>query len=540
MSPTNGGTGTSSLTGTRALVRLALRRDRVLLPVWLLVLVGTAASSASATVGIYPTQASRVQAAAGINGTPSLVALYGRIYDPTSLGAIAMLKLTAIGAVLVAVLSIMTVTRHTRAEEETGRLELLGATVVGRHAPLAAALIVAAGLNAVLGLLTAAGLLASGLPSDGALAFGLAWGTVGIAFSAVAAVTAQLTESARTANAMAISVLGAAYLLRAIGDSAGDGGARWLSWASPVGWGQQVRAFAGDRWAVLGLPLAFALALAVLAYALAARRDLGAGLLASRPGRASAPAALRSPLALAWRLHRGALFGWAAAFVVLGATVGNIASNIGNLLDSPQAKELIQTLGGQESLTDAFLATELGFVGVIASAFGIQAAMRLRAEEAAQRAEPVLATAVGRVRWALSHVILAMAGTALLVLVGGLAAGISHAAHTGEGRQVGRVLAGALVQLPAALVLTGIVVAAFGIVPRWTSAGWAALVAFLLIGEVGPLIHLRQWVMDVSPYAHAPKLPGGQLTATPLLVLLAVAAGLVAVGLTGFRRRDIT
>ncbi len=528
-----------SLVGTRALVRLALRRDRVLLPVWILALVATASSSASATAGFYPTEASRVQASASLNNTPSLVALYGRVYDPTSLGAISMLKLTAIGAVLVAVLSIMTVVRHTRAEEETGRLELLGATVVGRQAPLAAALIVVAGMDAVLGLLTAAGLMASGLPADGAVAFGLAWTTVGIAFAAVAAVSAQLTQSARTANGIAISALGAAYLLRAIGDSAGDGGARWLSWLSPVGWGQQVRAFAGDRWPVLSLPVAFALVLAPLAYVLAARRDLGAGLVATRPGSADAPASLRSPLALAWRLQRGALFGWAAGFVVLGAVLGNIASNIGGLLDSPQAKELITRLGGEKSLTDAFLATELGIMGVIAAAFGIQAAMRLRSEETALRAEPLLATAVGRTRWALGHITIAVLGTTLLLVSAGLAAGLAHAAQTRDAGQVGRVLAGALVQLPAAWVLTGIVVAAFGLAPRWTVAGWAALVAFLLLGELGPLMQLPRAMLDLSPFAHVPRLPGAQLTATPLVVLLLVAVALTGAGLAGFRRRDI-
>jgi ABC-2 type transport system permease protein len=530
----------STLTGTRALVRLALRRDRVLLPVWIAVLAGVASSSASATAGLYPTEASRAQAAASINGTPSLVALYGRVYDETSLGAVSMLKLTAIGAVLVAILSIMTVVRHTRAEEETGRLELLGATVVGRHAPLAAALIVAVGMNVVLGLLTAAGLMASGLPSDGAVAFGLAWGTVGIAFAAVAAASAQLTESARTANGIAIAVLGGAYVLRAIGDSAGDGGARSLSWFSPIGWGQQVRAFAGDRWSVLLLPAGFALVLAALAYVLAARRDLGAGLVAARAGHAEASASLRSPLALAWRLHRGTLFAWTAGFLVLGAALGNIAANVGNFFGSPQAREMLMKLGGEKGLTDAFLATELGFVGVIVSAFGVQAAMRLRAEETAQRAEPVLATAVSRTRWALSHVTIAAGGAAFLLVVGGLAAGTSHAAQTGDAAQVGRVLAGALVQLPAVLVLTGIVVAAFGLAPRWTLAGWAALVGFLLLGEVGPLLRLKQWMMDLSPYAHVPRLPGSHVTAAPLVALLSIAVALMVAGLVGFRRRDVT
>ncbi|KAA2244175.1 ABC transporter permease, partial [Solihabitans fulvus] len=142
---------------------------------WSVLFALTASSPASATVGLYPTPSSRGEPAGTFNSTPALVALYGRIYDPTSLGALAMLKLSALGAALVAVLGYIVVVRHTRAEEESGRLELLGATVVGRRAPLTAALIVAAGTDLVLGLLTALGQNGAGLPVTGAGPDGLCW-----------------------------------------------------------------------------------------------------------------------------------------------------------------------------------------------------------------------------------------------------------------------------------------------------------------------------------------------------------------------------
>jgi ABC-2 type transport system permease protein len=465
--------------------------------------------------------------------------LYGLIYDPTSLGAVAMLKLGGIVAALVAVLAVLTVVRHTRGEEEAGRLELLGATVVSRYAALTAALLVAFGASLVIGVLTAAGLISAGLPTAGSVAFGLAWAGVGIAFAAVAAVSAQLTQSARSATALSIVVLGFVYLLRAIGDTAGAHGPRWLSWLSPVGWGQQIRPYAGERWWVLLLLAGFAAVLAAGAFGLVARRDLGAGLLPDRPGPASAAAGLRSLFALAWRLHRGAVLGWTAGFTVLGAVLGNIASSVGNLLDSPQAREMVLRLGGEKGLTDAFLAAELGIVGVIASVFGVQAAMRLRAEETASHAEMVLATSVGRFRWAFSHLTVALFGTAALLVGAGLGAGLAHGAQLGDLGQVGPVLLGALVQLPATWVVAAIVVALFGLAPRLIVGGWAALVAFLLIGEFGPLLRLDQWVMDLSPFAHLPKIPGAQFSAAPILWLTVTAAALIAAGLVGLRRRDI-
>ena len=247
-----------------------------------------------------------MQAAAAVNDTPATLALYGRVFDPTSLGAVSMFKLGALGAALVALVAIFTVVRHTRAEEESGRLEMIGATVVGRYAALTAALLLAVGTTLVLALLTALSLVGTGLPASGALAFGLSWAGAGIAFAAVGAVTAQVTESARTANGLGAAVLAAAYLLRAVGDATGVDTSTWLSWLSPIGWAQQVRPFAGDRWWVLSY----------------LRGVRGAGVAGRRtrwwPGVITAPACWRSgpagraprrgwPRRWRWRvrLHRG-------------------------------------------------------------------------------------------------------------------------------------------------------------------------------------------------------------------------------------------
>ena len=528
----------SSLAGTGTLVRLALRRDRIVLPVFIVILIVMVAASASATKRVYPDSASRLQAAAAVNSTTSTLALYGPIHDETSIGALATFKMGIIGAVAVAILTSFLVVRHTRSEEETGRLELLGATVVGRRAPLTAALLVAAGAGLVAGLGTALGLVAVGLPAAGSVLMGLGFACLGIAFAAVAGLTAQLVKSARTAAGMAAAVLGVSYLLRAIGDASHGGRLGWSSWPTPVGWWQQTRPYAGDRWWVLALLLGLSVAVSALAYALAARRDFAAGLLPDRPGPATASASLRSPLALAWRLQRGGLVAWAVAFVIVGFAVGGMASNVGDFLKSPQAQDLITKLGGVTGLRDAFLAVELGFAGVFAAVFGVQAAMRLRAEESALRAEPVLATAVGRTAWAWSHLSIALVGAAALLLIVGAAAGLASAIQAGDSGQVGRTTVAALVQIPAVWVTIGIVVAAFGLVPRLVVLGWAALIGFVLLGEFGPLFELSHVVMDISPFAHVPRLPGGDFAAAPLLWLTAVAAGLIAVGLGGFRRRD--
>lgn len=240
----------NELNGMRALLFMNLRRDRLLLPICVATFAGVAGSSAAATAGLYPDVATRAVAAELFNATPALLALYGRVYDPTSLGAIGLIKLTAFGVVMVGLFAALVVIRHTRADEELGRYELLAGGSIGRFAALTAALVTAAIGVVGVGLVTMPALIVAGLPVSGSLAFGLAWTVSGLAFAGVGAVAAQLTASARAARGLAVIALAVAYVLRAAGDSIGGPEPAWPSWLSPIGWAQQIRPYAADRWAL--------------------------------------------------------------------------------------------------------------------------------------------------------------------------------------------------------------------------------------------------------------------------------------------------
>jgi ABC-2 type transport system permease protein len=285
--------------------------------------------------------------------------------------------------------------------------------------------------------------------------------------------------------------------------------------------------------------IGLAVVVAVVAYAIAARRDFAAGLLADTSGRAEGAPHLGTPLALAWRLQRNSFVMWASSFLVVGAVVGGLTSSVSGFLDSPQAQDLMRRLGGGGSITDVFLSVEIGMMAVIVSIYGMQAVMRLRAEETGQRADPLLATPVQRIPWALSHITMSLAGSAALLVIVGLSAGLTSAAQVDTPNQVWRVVGAAVVQLPAIAVVIGIGVAAFGLVPRLAFAGWVALVFFVLLGQFGSLFRLDQWLMNLSPYVHTPRIPGGQLDSGPLVWLVGIAAALMVAGLVGFRRRDL-
>ena len=522
--------------GATTTLRLALRRDRILLPAWVLGLAVTAGSSAAATVDLYPTEESRVAAAETINASAAVVALYGRIYDPTSLGAVSMIKLTAMGAAIVGIVMLFVAIRHTRGEEEPGRLELLSGGRLGRLAPVTSTLALVGAACVLLALLTALANTAAGLPWQGSLAFGLGWGATGLVYGAVGVAAAQLTTSARAARGIGLVVVAITYALRAIGDLA-EPSPGILSWLSPVGWNQQLRAYAGDRFWVLLLPLLATAAVVTAAYAMRARRDLGAGLRAIRPG--PAVGSMGTVAGLAWRLQGRILLAWSVAFVLFGAILGSLASSVDKLLTSPAMKDLFEKIGGTSGLTDVFLGAMIAIVAGIAAAYGVSAADRLRAEEVEGHAEPLLATTTTRTRWATSHYAVALAGTALLMVLAGLTIGASASASLGDWSQLGRVLVAALVQIPAVWVVTSLVMLLFGWLPRATVAVWGLLAAFVVVGEFGALWKLPGWVMDLSPLRHAPTLPVSSSGVLPVVVLTAVAAILSGLGYVGWRRRDL-
>ena len=531
----------SALAGTGTLLRLAVRRDRVMLPAWLYILTVSVVGTAYSFQKTYLTAASREHVAQVSNHTATILATNGPA-PGSSVGALTAWKFGVGGAALAAIMTIFIVIRHTRADEEEGRLELARAGNVGRAAPLTAALLEAGIASLGLGVLVASGLIALGQSIGGSAAFGLSWAGAGVVFAAIAAAAAQLSATARTCRGIALSLLGASFLLRAAGDASGAGGPRWLYWLSPLGWAEKMQPFGTDRWWLLGPLAALAAATAAAGYALSARRDLGAGLLPDRPGPASADAALRGPLGLTWRLQRGPLLAWAVSFAIAGAVFGSVAHGIDGLLGgADNVRTALREMGRQQGLIDAYLAEMIGIFGLIAAVYAVQAILRLRSEEAGQRAEPVLATAVGRVRWSAAHLAIAVAGTAVILAAGGAGAGLSYGLAVHDvGGQLPRELGATLAQLPAALVIGGVAALLFGVLPRFAVLSWAAVVVVALLGLLGPVFKLSQHVMDLSPFTHLPPLPGGQLTVTPLIWLSVVAVLLAAAGLAAFRLRDIT
>ncbi|MGA5078880.1 ABC transporter permease [Streptomyces griseoincarnatus] len=532
--------GGNALAGTRTLIRFALRRDRIRLPVWILALFLSTLMTANSFQTLYSDPEDRANAVKSVD-SPAGLAMSGPRHYLTDDGFGSILSHQMIGftAVLVGLMSVLIVTRHTRAEEETGRAELVRSTVVGRHAHLAAALAVATLANLALALLLAlglAGLGMEGVDTAGSLVYGSAHAAAGLVFAAVAAVTVQFTAHTRGASGTALAVIGIAYVLRAAGDS---GTNDTLSWLSPIGWVQRSYPYVDNRWWPLLLCLLCAAGCAAAGFWLSTRRDVGAGLRPQKPGSPTASAALTTPLGFALRLHRGLLAGFGAGLFLMGAMYGSILGDAEEMLAGiDEIEEALERIGGA-SVAESFASMVMVVLTVVASVYVVMAALRPRSEETAGRAEPLLATGLSRSRWVGGHLAVAMGGGTVVLLLAGLGFGLAGAASTGDAGLVPDLTGAALAYAPALWVTVGVAVVLFGWFPRASQAAWVVPVYAFVAGYLGQILQFPDWMNNLSPFGHIPRLPAAGMSWTPMFLLTLVAAALVWLGLTGFRRRDL-
>ena len=533
---------TVRLTGLGTLFRLGLRRNRWFYLAWILGLgvVAPATATAYETI-IDPANADVLIATMRAN--PTMRAMLGPPFDLSTPGGFTVWRVGTFIATMAGLMALLGVIRSTRAEEEEGRVELVRSGVVGRDAPLLAGSLVALAACGALGLLLTVSMTAVGTPGAGALAFGLGTALVAAVFVGVGAVTAQLSATARGARALALWVLAAAYVLRALADGAADDSAiRDWAWLSPLQWMAFAQPYAGERWAVLLLPAVLTGALLALAVVLEGRRDHGSGLRATRAGPQRAGPVLGSPLGLAWRLHRSSLLGWTVGMVLFGLAMGSLSTSFGDMLsEAPVLEEIFRRMGGgTEQLTDAFFVAMLGIVAVLMGVLAVLVFQRLATEERRGHAALVLATAATRRGLLGSHALLAaVVAVGLLALVGALLA-VAYARSTGDWSQLARVAGAALALAPGGLLVLGLAVLLHGWAPRLTWVVWVVVGWSLFMIWVGATLGLPEWLTRLTPWAPLPQLPVDPMSWTPVLGLLAAAAVLGAVGTIGYTRRDIT
>lgn len=529
------------LTGTWKLVRFNLRRDRVKFPAWVLGITFMVVYFTSALPVLFGGEEELAESAGGFL-TGQVVALFGGpgygfdalTYPRFFVGIYGLYVL-----ILAAVMSILMISRHTRVEEQTGRSELVRASVVGRMAQLTSALVVTVAANVAVSVLTGLVLIGQGYQTADSFLFGAGVGAVGLAFAGVAAVTVQLTEFSRTAAGLAGTVLGAAYAIRTAGDAIGEHGSA-LSWFSPLAWSQQTRPFVDGRWWPVFFSIAFAAVTVGVGYALASRRDFGAGLLRARSGSPVAAAWLDSTLALAFRLQRGSILGWSVILLAWGYGNGAIVEPIVDGLQG-MSPDVLAIFGGDGGAIIGGYLSRMGvYNAALVAIFVVLGAHSIRSEEYGGRTEPVLATATGRWDWLGSNLIVLAVGSAVLLAVAGLSMGLGAAVAMGQSDLLWDVTASHLAFIPAMLVILAIAALLYGLVPGAIGAAWFVVAYGFFMGFFAPLWDLPQWVLNLSPLEHVPDIPLEDFALAPIVILTLVALVLALGGLASFRERDLT
>ncbi len=199
----------------------------------------------------------------------------------TDLGVMMANELMLTLIIAASILSILTVIRHTRAEEESGAAELVLSSVVGRHARTYAALIVVGGVNAILAVTMTVG---DGLDRVSASSTPRRCASGSPVYRWCSAPSRRSPHSCggrrRAATGAAMGALALAALVRGVGDVIDNSGSA-LSWFSPIAWAQQMRSFVDLRWWPFALLVALAVGLIVLAVALESSRQYDDGVIPS-------------------------------------------------------------------------------------------------------------------------------------------------------------------------------------------------------------------------------------------------------------------
>ncbi|WP_114854944.1 ABC transporter permease [Brachybacterium sp. YJGR34] len=528
----------SSLTGLGSQIRLYGRLTRRAVIIWTLSILVLVPASIVAMEDVYPDQ-NTLDARAMLLDNPSAVMMTGPYFaaDHYTFWAMVANELFLYILLPAAIMSILLITRLTRAEEEAGRLEMTRALATGRLAAPAAALIIVGLANLALGLAVAVGTIATGGAVPDSLALGLGTTLTGMVFAAIAAVTAQLTEHAGTASGMALGVLAIAFMVRGIGDVMDRQGS-WLSWFSPLAWAQQTRVYVDLRWWPLLVSLGVTVVLLVLAGALSRRRDVGAGLRAAAAGPGTAAAALLRPGGLGRRLLSSTMLAWGIGLLFFAIAFGSLASSLDDFVaETPELTAWAPV--SLDDLTGSFSAFVLTMLALGPIALAVSGMLRLRTEELAGRLAGVLLAGTSRTSVTASWAVVVLMETAVMMVLLGLGTGLGVWAATDETRWIGELTAGSLVYLPAIALYGAIALFLYGLSVRATGLAWLLVVYSTLVTVLGDMLGLPDWAKDLSPLQHVPMVPSEDLEAAPLVLMGAAAVVLAGAGLLLLRRRDL-
>ena len=484
----------------------------------------------------YPTGANRRAFADSFAGNPGLRLLYGQPHRIDTTAGYTAWRVGGVLAIAAAAYGLLAAVRVGRAEEESGRTEVVLAAPVSRATANTAGLLAVGAGIALLGLAELAGLVAAGIPAGGAAYLALAAGMTAAVFTGIGALASQLLPTRRGALGVATAALGLLLVLRILADTVP--GAGWLRWATPLGWAELLRPLTGPQPLVLLLPAATTALLLALAAGLARRRDVGAGLFPRDDSADPRLWLLSSPTAQAVRSQATVVIAWLAATAAFLMILGVVSHSLSTADVPANAQRQIAKLGSGSIVTPTgYIAFLFLFVALAICLFGCTQISALRRDEE-QHLESVLAQPVSRSSWLAGRLILAAFAAAAIALAAGIAAWVGATA-AGVHVPLPSLLEAGVNALPIAILFLGLGGLAYALVPRVAAGIMYGLVAVAFLWQlVGALIGPPQWVLDLSPFAHLALVPTEPFQPVSAAVMVTVGVLGVISSLVAFSRRD--
>jgi ABC-2 type transport system permease protein len=525
----------------RAVVALAVLDLRLITRGAIALIVIAAGLTAVVVLQYAATFASpdNVRSLEALVGNPAIRVLFGvpRALDQS--GGFTVWRIGTFAAVAAAAWAFATATRLTRGQEDTGRAWLMLVGPLRLRSALLVHLLVVAAVSILLGLQIGLAMVAAGAGSRGATVYAAGIALIGLLFAAVGTASAQLLGERRAATGLSAGLLIVALLVRMAADGIESLG--WTAWLTPFGLLSLSAPYAGDRWAPLGVLAGTAVAVGVVAWVLAGRRDVGSGLLAGREDRRPRLRMLFGIWAFAARRTLPAFVGWSLALGAYFLLIGLLAISLTEFLEAnPRFAELAAAAGFTGLATvQGYVASLLLLLPVPLGLFATTRVADQAQDEAAGRIPLLLSRPVGRIDWAAQHVaVIATACLGMAVLTG--SATWLGTRAVGSELTYGEAVAGALNVVVVAWLSLGAAVLALGWAPRAVALiGALPVVGGFILWVLADTLNWPDWVGLLSPFTHVARVPAEATDWQAQAVMLAVVAVLLAIGLVGFARRDL-
>ena len=557
------------------LAKFMIRQERVNSTVWILSMVlFNFAILLLMGLLLMPEAADRLEFMAMLEN-PALLAMVGPLYsmDVTTMGALYTMMMFVFVAIAVGIMNIFLIVRHTRADEEAGRYEVLRSLPCGRLANVNAAMLTALIVNTVMAVLFAITMwIGMAMVNDpmgfgAALLWGITLGIVGLAFAAVAALFSQLSSNSRGASGYSFFVLGLFYFLRAGADMDRDR-MDFLAYFSPLGLASRTWVYVNNIWWPILIILGMAAIFTALAYWMCSIRDIDQGLIPARPGSATGGWLLKSPLGLNVRLMRASIIVWVIVLFVVGFSYSTVLEDIDSFVAGNEMyRQMLLAPTGLldqidiDQMSTADIAAQMnavlnmaGFniVQMFANMIGFMMAfmslvpvllfvLKARAEERAIRAEIIFATPASRTRYLLGFVIISFVSAALMQVAHavGLYTIVPSVLANPADLPLSFLLQSALLYVPALWVMSGLAVLLIGLFPK--KAGWIwAYYGFSLFAMMyGRMIPEIDWVANLTPFGWVPQLPVDDISWPVIVVMSVIGIGFAAAGMFFYSKRDI-